>query len=132
MEKTRSVDKWRSTDYIKRAGECLDSAQRDFDEEKWNSCVILAIHAAISAADAFCVHMIGKRNASENHRDAVALFLSIDPNDAEIRKGAARLGSMLKIKTDAEYGERSQTKSEAEHAILDAERFVSFAKKKLA
>jgi len=132
MEKIRSVDRLHSADYLKRSEECLASMQRDFEEGRWDSCVILAIHAAISAADALCVRTLGKRSASENHRDAIFLFQSIDTNDAEIRKAAIRLSELLKVKTDAEYGERPQSRSDAEYARLNAERFVSFVRKRLS
>ena len=131
MEKARNVDRWRSAEYLKRAEECLVSMQRDFGEGRWGSCVILAIHAAISAADALCVHELGKRSTSESHRDAITLFQSIDANDEEIRKAVIRLAELLKIKTDAEYGERPQSRSDAERAKLNAERLVSFVKKRL-
>jgi len=131
MEKIRDVDRWRSADYLKRAEECMSSMERDFGDGKWGSCVILAIHAAISAADALCVHELGKRSASENHRDAITLFQSINTNDEEIRKAAIRLAELLKIKTDAEYGERPQSGSDAERAKVNAERLVSFVKKRL-
>ena len=131
MEKTRDVDKWRSRDYIKRADQCLKSMSRDFEEGSWDSCVILAIHAAISAADALCISALGRRSASDNHKEAIALFLSINPMDTEIRKAANRLGDLLKIKTDAEYGERPQSGKDAELAKLNAERLVSFVRKRL-
>jgi uncharacterized protein (UPF0332 family) len=132
MEKIRSVDRSQSAEYMKRAEECLASMQRDFEERRWDSCVILAIHAAISAADALCVRTLGKRSASENHRDAIILFQGIDPRDNDLRKAAMRLGDLLKIKTDAEYGERSQSEKDAELAKLNAERLVSFVKKRLS
>jgi uncharacterized protein (UPF0332 family) len=132
MEKIRSVDRSQAADYVKRSEECLTSMQRDFNEKKWDSCVILAIHAAISAADALCVNALGKRSASENHRDSIILFQSINPNDIELRKASMRLGDLLKIKTDAEYGERSQSQKDAELAKLNAERLVSFVRKRIS
>ena len=131
MEKIRNVDRWKAAEYLKRSEECLASMQRDFEERRWGSCVILAIHAAVSAADALCVSKLGKRSASENHRDAIILFQSIDPNDEEMRKAAMRLGDLLRIKTDAEYGERTQSIQDAERAKQNAERFASFVRKRL-
>jgi len=131
MEKIRDVEKWKSKDYMTRADECLRSMARDFEVGDWNSCVISAVHAGISAADALCISSIGRRNASENHRDAISLLLSINPTDEEIRKAATRLADLLKIKTDAEYGEKLQSRSNAELAKLNAERLVSFVRKRL-
>jgi uncharacterized protein (UPF0332 family) len=131
MDKIRNIDRSQAAAYMKRSEECLLSMQREFEEKRWDSTVILAIHAAISAADALCVQILGKRNASESHRDSIILFQSINPNDIELRKAAMRLGDLLKIKTDAEYGERSQTQKDAELAKLNAERLVAFVKKRL-
>jgi uncharacterized protein (UPF0332 family) len=131
MEKIRSVDRSQAAAYMNRADECLASMQRDYADRRWDSCVILAIHAAISAADALCVHILGKRNASESHRDSIILFQSINPNDIELRKASMRLGDLLKIKTDAEYGERSQNQKDAELAKMNSERLVAFVRKRM-
>lgn len=129
--KTRSVDRFRAKDYLKRTEECKNAMNNSFESSNWNACVINAIHCAVSSADAFCIFKKGLRNASERHQDAIALFMSIDPSSEEIKKNSAHLSRLLDIKTDAEYGERLATNSEAEQAKKHAERLFGFVKDKL-
>lgn len=129
--KTRLVERSKAKDYIKRAEECKNSMLRAFENGEWNSCVINAIHCAISSADALCIAKMGLRNASERHEDAVVLFLRIDPNNEEIKKNANHLSNLLKIKTDAEYGEKLFYRKDAEEMIKHAERLLNFVKNKI-
>ena len=129
--KTRSVERFRAKDYLKRAEECRNAMNRALENSEWNSCVINAIHCAISAADAFCIFKKGLRNASEKHQDAIALFLSIDLNSEEIKRNVNHLSRLLNIKTDAEYGEKLSSQDDAKNAKKHAERFFAFVKEKI-
>ena len=129
--KTRAVDRFRAKDYLKKAEECKNTAAKAFDAGDYNACVINAIHCSVSAADALCIFKKGLRNASENHNDSIALFMSIDPNSDDIKRCVKHLSSLLSIKTDAEYGERLAGSNEAEQAKKHAERLFDFAKSRL-
>ncbi|MBI2971795.1 MAG: HEPN domain-containing protein [Candidatus Aenigmarchaeota archaeon] len=129
--KTRSVDRFRSKDYLKRAEECKSAMNRAFEAGDWNACVINAVHCAISSADAFCIFKKGLRNAGDSHRDSIALFLSIDPNTEELKKTVTHLSRLLDIKTDAEYGERLASSENAEQAKKHAERLFDFVATRL-
>lgn len=129
--KTRSVDRFRAKDYLKKAEECKNAMNSSFESGDWNACVVNAIHCAISSADAFCIFKKGLRNASERHQDAIALFLSIDPASEEIKRNATHLSRLLDIKTDAEYGERLATSNDAEQAKKHAERLFEFVKSRV-
>jgi len=129
--KTRSVGKLSSKNYLQRAEECKTSMNNAFEIGNWNSCVINAIHCAIAAADALCIFKLGLRNASENHFDSVNLFLSTDNGGNITQSYANHLVGLLKIKTDAEYGERLLNRGNADDAIKHAERLFSFVKSKI-
>ena len=129
--KTREVERFKATSSLKKAEECKNSMLRAFEVGDWNSSLINAIHCAISSADALCVNKLGLRNASERHEEAIVLFLRIDPNSEEIKKNANHLSGLLKIKTDAEYGERLFSEKHAEEAIKHAERLFNFVKKRI-
>lgn len=129
--RTRPVDRNKATDYLKRAVECRNSMHRSYDEREWNACVISAIHCAIAAADAFCIWKKGIRHAGERHDDAVRLFLEINPQDTEIRTAVKHLQHLLKIKSDAEYGESLMRDREAVMAKRDAERLFVFVESKI-
>lgn len=129
--KTRDVEKSLYTNYLKRADECLHAARTSFEIQEWNSATISAIHAVIAASDAMCIYFLGKRNASESHNEAAALFKSIKPDDEEINTNANRIAKILGIKNMAEYEERLVFKFEAEKALRDCERFLGYVKGKL-
>ena len=129
--KTRDVEKSLYANYLKRAEECFHAAKTSFEAQEWNSATISAIHAVIAASDAICVYFLGKRNASESHNEAVALFKTIELDDKEINTNANRIAKILGIKNMAEYEERLVFRSEAEKALRDCERFLEYVKSKL-
>lgn len=78
-----------------------------------------------------CIYFLGKRNASENHNEAVALFKTIKAHDEAINTNANRLSRILSIKNMAEYEDRLVSRVEAEKTIKDCERFLEYVKTKL-
>ena len=78
-----------------------------------------------------CIYFLGKRNASESHNEAAALFKTIKADDEEINTNANRIAKILGIKNMAEYEERLMFRSEAEKALRDCERFLEYVKSKL-
>ena len=129
--KTRTVERYLAENYLKRAEECKESMLAAFENDKWNSCIINAIHCAIAAADALCVNKLGLRNASENHRDSVTLFLGIEQTSQGMKDAAAHLMRLLSIKTNSEYGEKLATENDAEDATKHAERLLRFVKERI-
>jgi uncharacterized protein (UPF0332 family) len=129
--KTRDVDKFLYTNYLKKAEECHRAARTSFETQEWNSATISAIHACIGACDAMCVYFLGKRNASENHNEAAALFKTIKSDDEGINTNVNRISRILGIKNIAEYEERLVSKTEAEKILKDCERFLEYIKIKL-
>ncbi len=123
--KTRDVKRTMFTNYLKRAEECYNAAVRSFDNEEWTACAISTIHSGIAACDAMCVYFLGKRNAGENHNNAVTLFKSIK-NDESINKNANRSCKLLQSKNIAEYEERLVFKSEADKALKNSKRFLDY------
>jgi HEPN domain-containing protein len=130
--KTRAAERYLAKNYLQRTEECKETMKAAFEESRWNACVINAVHCVIAAADAFCVHKLGLRNAGENHRDSIALFLSADPASQAVKEAVRHLTSLLSIKTDAEYGERLLSQADAEAAVKHAERLLRFVKERLA
>jgi len=129
--KTRDVQKSLYTNYLKRAEECYPAARNSFATQEWNAATISAIHAAIAASDAMCIYFLGKRNASESHNEAAALFKTIKAEDEEINTNATRIARILSIKSMAEYEERLVFRTEAEKVLKDCGRFLEYVKAKL-
>lgn len=129
--KTRDVEKSLYTNYLKRAEECYHAAKNSFEAQEWNAATISAIHTSIAASDAMCIYFLGKRNASESHNEAVALFKAIKADDEEIKANANRISRILGIKNMAEYEDRLIFKAEAEKVLKDCERLLKYVKTKL-
>src|SRR3989338_454229 len=129
--KTRDVQKSLYANYLKRAEECYHAAKNSFETQEWNAATISAIHTCIAASDAMCIYFLGKRNASENHNEAVALFKTIKADDEKTNTNANRLSRILGIKNMAEYEDRLVFRTEAEKVSKDCERFLEYVKTKL-
>lgn len=129
--KTRQVDRSKAGFYLQKAEECKNSMEKAFESHEWNACVINAIHAAISSADALCIAKLGERNAGERHEDAVVLFHRIDSGSEDIKRNIRHLSELLSIKTDAEYGERLFRENDAQVAVKHAERLFMFVKERV-
>ena len=129
--KTRPVNTHLYTNYVKKAAECLESAEAAYLKNNWNSTVINSIHSAISASDALLVFFKGVRSAGESHEDAISLLRTLDFGKEEISNKARQLQRLLQIKNSAEYEEKLMSQQDAENALRDAERFFGWAKEKL-
>src|SRR4030042_7052242 len=115
--KTRNVERSSFPNYLKKATECRRAAVRSYGQGDWNAAAICAIHCCISACDAICTYALGLRYTGERHTDAIALLLSIKPNDERYKSNAARLSRIINTKNMAEYEERLVFRKEAEKAI---------------
>lgn len=118
-----------SGNFLKKAGECYVGMNAAFAGETWNMAVIAAVHCAISAADALTVKFLGVRNSGTRHEGVVKLLNQLSLVD--IGKKNRQLLNLLRIKSTAEYEERLMSKSDAEDAVRDAERFYKWAKEVL-
>ena len=78
-----------------------------------------------------CIYFLGKRNASENHNEATALFKTIKADDEEINTNANRISRILDIKNMAEYEDRLVFKTESEKILKDCERFLEYVKEQI-
>ena len=128
----RPVESALSANYLQKAAECLQGARDAIGREHGNAVVINAVHCGISAADALTVFFKGVRHAGERHEDAIALLRTLDFEQAELAQKARQLQRLLQIKNEAEYEEKLLRRKDAEAAVLDAERFLTWAKSKLA
>lgn len=129
--KTSDVEKSLYVNYLKRAEECMRAAETSFSREDWTASTVTAIHCCIAACDAMCVYFLGRRYAGEDHANAAKLFLTIKPDDEQIKTNANRFTRIISIKNMAEYEERLVFKSEAGKALKNCGRFLEYVKKKL-
>jgi HEPN domain-containing protein len=129
--RTQDIAKASYVNYLKKSDECHRAAAESLSRNDWNAAAICAVHSCIAACDAYCIYFLGKRHHGSNHNDAVLLFVTIKPADEQLKNNANRLRSILGIKNMAEYEERLIRRGEAEKALKDAERFLTFVRKEL-
>ena len=73
----------------------------------------------------------GERSGSQRHEEAINLFISCAPNDPQVKSATRHLSRLLGLKNNVAYGERMAKAPEAESAMQDAKRLVSFVKERL-
>ncbi len=129
--KIRNVNKGLYGNYLKKATEFYDAGKNEFEKQHWNSCVLNAIHCAISAADALTVKFNGVRHAGEKHADVVNLLQQISLDPRILKDKTKQLLALLEIKNATEYEEKLTTESGAIAAMKNVERFFSWVKEEL-
>lgn len=128
--RARQVPKAHSANYWRKAQEFRESMNRALAERQANAAALNAIHCAISAADALCVHLAGLRSASKHHGDAVRLVAELFPK-GEGRRQADRLGAILAKKNELEYQERLFSLEEASSLVKYTERLFQWVREQL-
>lgn len=99
--------------------------ERELASDLLDPALVLAVQAAIAAADAFCIYHRGERSAADRHFDALTVLSRVAgvPGVDEARKHLARL---LERKAAIEYSGGAPTKAEAEVLVEHARRFIDF------
>lgn len=124
--KTQTITKSYYSNYLKRSDECIRAAKEANLRKDWNAATICAIHACISASDAFCVYFLGKRHSGDNHLDAARLLRNVDRQDEKLSTNAKRLIKVLSIKNMAEYEDRLIFQIEAEKVLKNSHKFLEY------
>ena len=114
----------------KNAQERLAAMERELAAGLLDPALVLAIQAAIAAADALAIHNRGERSASDRHYDALTVLARVTgvPGIEEARKHLARI---LEKKSAVEYPGEAIRKVEAEGLAEHARRFVRFVGRSL-
>jgi len=125
---TRSIDRSKAKNYLKKAEDSLYMANIAVKEGKYDNAVMSAIHGAINALDALTTSYLGKR-ASGAHTDVMSLVKGIF-TPAEYQDVQKQFTSLLSLKNASEYQPDLMEKSNAENAVKWAERIISRVKEK--
>lgn len=114
----------------KNAQERLAAMERELAVGLLDPALVLAVQAAIAAADALAIFTRGERSAAGRHFDAVAVLERVTgvPGIEEARKHLARF---LDRKSAIEYSGEALRRDEAEALAEQARRFVRFVGKHL-
>jgi HEPN domain-containing protein len=112
--------------YLAKAEEFLAAASSELGAGRSIAATSLAIHAAISAADAVTGARTGRRAAGQDHDEVRALLRDAGKDGADLEKD---LGRLLPVKTKTEYEPEDVSRAEAKRAVERASRCVAIARR---
>ncbi len=119
--KTKTENPASSKDYLKKASDNHAQMLSALGNVNFNAASTLAVQCAISSADAICVHELGIRSVSQDHRDVCDLVKSIPLKEASNKSNS--LKRIIAKKHLIQYESRSITQTEAEEIVKWASRF---------
>ncbi|MPZ71004.1 MAG: HEPN domain-containing protein [Actinobacteria bacterium] len=96
-----------------------------------DAAMLNAVHAAISATDAVCVALSGRRSGDPDHQRAADLLQEVGGKSKGIAGHVRQLRMLFAKKNVVEYESRQASAKEATEAVQGAERFVSWARQTL-
>jgi uncharacterized protein (UPF0332 family) len=126
--RTTAVTRPQAQTYLNKAKEFLVASREAMKEDRWNSAGLLAIHAAISSADALLGYQAGYRSTSPDHRVAATLLKELGVGSADRSDQIRRFKRILSKKNIVEYEARQITQKEASYLVEQADRFVNWAR----
>jgi HEPN domain-containing protein len=124
----RAVSKAQASNYLRKAGQHLAESLEALSADRWDTTVLLAIHAAIAGADAACVHAGGVRSASQTHADQPRLVRHLLPGNEDARHAATHLEPLIDRKNTVEYEARRCRADDAQVSVKQAQRVVECAR----
>ena len=128
----RSVQSVQGVNYLRKAQQHLAIALQARANDRWDSAVLLSVHAAIAAADAVCVGKHGLRSMSKAHADQVKLLRQLYPDSEPASRAASQLAALIDRKNTVEYEARLCTEKDAETSTKQAERVIDWAREVLS
>lgn len=114
--------------YLAKAVQFVEEASTAIKSSRNDAALLNAVHATISATDAVCVAIAGRRSADPDHQRAADLLQEIGRGSQGISGHVRQLRMLLAKKNVVEYESRRATAKEASEAVQRAERFVGWAK----
>jgi HEPN domain-containing protein len=124
-----TVTRQQAQTYLSKAMEFLVASREAMKDGRFNSAGLLAIHAAISSADALLGHQAGHRSTSPDHQAAATLLKELEIGSADRSDQIRRFKRILSKKNIVEYEARQITQKEASYLVEQAERFLDWVRK---
>lgn len=114
--------------YLAKAEQFSAEAIAAIKNSRNDAAMLNAVHAAISATDAVCVALSGRRSGDPDHQRAADLLQEIGGGSKGIASHVRQLRMLIAKKNVVEYESRRASAKEATEAVQRAERFVSWAR----
>jgi len=122
------VNRAQAANYLRKAEQHLAESLEAFSAERWDTAVLLAIHAAIAAVDAACVASAGVRSASQTHTDQPRLVRQLLPDNENAHRAATQLEALIDRKNIVEYEARRCRPEDAQTSTKQAQRVVEWVR----
>ena len=127
---TKSIARSTSKIYFEKAQDFYESMQNSYDNQKWNTVGLTAVHCAISLSDALLAYYGGIRNTNKDHKSAGELLKRYIQNEA-IDQQEKRFAKIISKKNLIEYEGRVFTRKDADDIRKHTERFFIWTKEVL-
>lgn len=127
---TRNVPREKYRSRLKNARDRLAAMERELAAAAHDPAALLAVQAAIAAADAFTIFHLGERSAAGRHLDALSVFGRVT-GVAGLEEARKHLSRLLSEKLAIEYSGEILKPKEAESLAEHARRFLAWAEKHL-
>ncbi len=113
--------------YLAKAKQFSTEATAAVKGARSDAAMLNAVHAAISATDAVCVALAGRRSADPDHQRAADLLQEIGGKSKDVTNSVKQVRMLLAKKNVVEYESRQASSREATEAVKRASRFVDWA-----
>lgn len=113
--------------YLAKAKQFSAEATTAMRGSRNDAAMLNAVHAAISATDAVCVALAGRRSADPDHQRAADLLQEIGGKSRDVIDSVKQVRMLLAKKNVVEYESRQASTKEASEAVKRADRFVEWA-----
>ena len=113
--------------YLAKAKQFSEEANAAIKGSRNDAAMLNAVHAIISATDAVCVALAGRRSSDPDHQRAADLLHEIGGKSRELTENVRQLRMLLAKKNVVEYESRQASAREASDAVKRSERFVNWA-----
>lgn len=113
--------------YLAKAKQFSAEATTAMKGSRNDAAMLNAVHAAISATDAVCVALAGRRSADPDHQRAADLLQEIGGKSTDVTDSVKQVRMLLAKKNVVEYESRQASAKEASEAVKRADRFVEWA-----
>ena len=111
---------------VAKATEFLKIAEVALADGCYDCAVSLAVSAGVNAADALCLHVLGRYSKTQGHEDAVVL---VGKAGVTGRTAAAPFRRLLSVKNKAQYSNSRCSAQEAADAVKRAARILDLIRR---
>jgi hypothetical protein len=124
----KSVNRQRMVHHRRRAASFIAGMRLLADDLAGygHGAALLAVHSAISFADAALVATTGKRSSDQGHATAVKPLEKVCRALDRKPDGVKHLATLIRRKSDFAYNDAPVTENDIKAAILSAERFLTW------